>query len=71
MKIPFGTTVRGESGVADEGKLVGVQKFHSWCKCTTPLTNIQSDLISNISSSLCINLHYVIYVNPLILLPGV
>ena len=67
MKIPSGTTVRGEGGVAGEGKLVGVPKFHSRCKCTMPLTNIQSDA----SSSLCINLYYIIYVNPLILLLGV
>ena len=29
VKIPSGTAVRGEGGVASEGKLVGVPKFHS------------------------------------------
>jgi len=32
--------VRGEGSVAGEGKFVGVLKFHSWGKCTMPLTNI-------------------------------
>jgi len=47
--------VRGEGGVAGEGRLVGVPKFHSWDKCTIPLTNINSDRMSNASSGL---LHY-------------
>ena len=50
-----GATVRGEGGVAGEGTLVGVPKFHSWGKCTVPLTNIQSGWMSNTSSDLCIN----------------
>ena len=29
-----GVTVRGEGGVAGEGRVVGVPKFHSWGKCT-------------------------------------
>ena len=29
VKIPAGTTVRGEGGVAGEGKLIGVPKYHS------------------------------------------
>ena len=41
--IACGTAVRGEGGVAGEEKLVGVPKFHSWNKCTMPLTNIQSE----------------------------
>ena len=32
--------MRGDSGVAGEGRVVGVPKFHSWGKCTMPLTNI-------------------------------
>ena len=52
--------MRGEGGVADEGRVVGVPKFHSWGKFTMPLTNINSDRISNISSGLCINLGYII-----------
>ena len=48
----------GDSGVAGEGRVVGVPKFHSWGKCTMPLTNINSDWMSNASSSLCIILVY-------------
>ena len=43
--------MRGDSGVAGEGRVVGVPKFHSWGKCTMPLTN---DWMSNASSGLCI-----------------
>ena len=46
--------MRGDSGVAGEGSVVGVPKFHSWGKCTMPLTNINSDWMSNASSGLCI-----------------
>ena len=46
--------MRGDGGVAGEGRIVGVPKFHSWGKCTMPLTNINSDWISNASSGLCI-----------------
>ena len=42
--------------VTGEGRVVGVPKFHSWGKCTMPLTNINSDWKSNASSGLCINL---------------
>ena len=55
--------MRGDSGVAGEGRVVGVPKFHSWGKCTMPLTNINSDWMFNASSGLCIIL--VIYVGPL------
>ena len=34
----------GDSGVAGEGRVVDVPKFHSWGKCTMPLTNINSTL---------------------------
>ena len=34
--------MRGDSGVAGEGRVVGIPKFHSWVKCTMPLTNINS-----------------------------
>ena len=34
MKIPSGAAKRCEGGVAGEGKLVVVPKFHSWGKCT-------------------------------------
>ena len=52
--------MRGDSGVAGEGRVVGVPKFHSWGKCTMPLTNINSDWMSNASSGLCIILCYII-----------
>ena len=41
-------------GVAGEGCVVGVPKFHFWEKCIMPLTNINSDWMSNASSGLCI-----------------
>ena len=50
--------MRGDSGVAGEGRVVGVPKFHSWGKCTMPLTNINSDWMSNASSGLRIILYY-------------
>ena len=61
--------MRGDSGVAGEGRVVGVPKFHSWGKCTMPLTNINSDWMSNASSGLYIILvilvNYIIYADPL------
>ena len=50
--------MRGDGGVAGEGRVVGVPKFHSWGKCTMLLTNINSDWMSNASPSLCIILYY-------------
>ena len=50
--------MRGEGSVAGEGGVVGVPKFHSWDKCTMPLTNINLNWMSNASSGLCINLCY-------------
>ena len=35
--------MRGDSGVAGEGRVVGIPKFHSWGMYTMPLTNINSD----------------------------
>ena len=46
--------MRGESGIAGERRVVGVPKFHSWGKYTMPLTNINSDQMSNACSCLCI-----------------
>ena len=60
--------MRSESGVAGEGRVVGVPKFHSWGKCTVPLTNINSDWMYNASSGLCINYFY--YVDPLFRILG-
>ena len=47
--------MRGEGGVAGEGRVVGVAKFHSWDKCIMALTKINSNWMSNASSGLCIN----------------
>ena len=53
----------GDSGVAGEGRFAGIPKFHSWGKCTMPLTNINSGWRSNASSGLCIiYLNYIIYI---------
>ena len=52
----------GDGSVAGEGRVVGVPKFHSWGKCTMPLTNTNSDWMSNASSGLCIILVYVIVI---------
>ena len=60
--------MRGDGGVASEGRVVGVPKFHSWGKYTMPLTNINSDWMSNASSGLCIIyiiLFILYYVGPL------
>ena len=51
--------MKGDSGVAGEGRVVGIPKFHSWGKFAMPLTNINSDWMSNTSSGLCII--YIIY----------
>ena len=56
--------VSGVSGVAGEGRVVGVPKFHSWGKCTMPLMNINSDWMSNASSGLCVCV-FIIYAVPL------
>ena len=48
--------MRGDGGVAGEGRVVGVPKFHTWGKCTMPLTNISSDWVSNASCGLRIML---------------
>ena len=58
--------MRGDSGVAGEGRVVGIPKFYSWGKCTMPLTNINSDWMPNASSGLCIILlYYIVYAGPL------
>ena len=56
--------MRGDGGVAGEERVVGTPKFHSWGKCTMPLTNINSDWISNASSGLCI-IYTIYYAGPL------
>ena len=52
--------MRGDSGVAGEGRIAGIPKFHSWGEYTMPLTNIYSDWMSNDSSGLCTI--YIIYI---------
>ena len=49
-----GVAVKGDSGVAGEGRVVDIPKFYSWSKCTMPVTNINSDWMPNASSGLCI-----------------
>ena len=44
--------MRGDGGVASEGRIVGVPNFHSRGKYTMPLANINSDWMSNASSGL-------------------
>ena len=61
--------MRGDSGVAGEWRVVGIPKLHSWGKCTMPLTNINSDWISNASST-CV-LHWINYACPLSCIWGV
>ena len=46
--------MRDDGGVAGEGRVVGVPKFHLWDKCTLILTNINSNWMSKASSGLCI-----------------
>ena len=45
--------MRGDGGVAGEGRVAGVSKFNSWSKCTR---NTNSDWMSNAFSDLCVNL---------------
>ena len=49
-----------DNGVAGEGGVAGIPKFHSWGKYTMPLMKRNSDWMSNASSGLCI-----IYTGPL------
>ena len=48
--------MRGDGGVAGEGRVVGVPKFHSWDKWTLILTNINSDWMSKASP-----VYYILY----------
>ena len=41
--------MRGDSAVAGEGRVASIPKFHFWGECTMPLTNINSDWMSNAS----------------------
>ena len=45
--------MRGDGGVAGEGRVARVPKFHSWGKWIISLMNINSDWMSN-ASGLCI-----------------
>ena len=53
-KITSEVAVRGEGGVAGGERVVGGTKDSFLGKCTMPLTNINSDWMSNASSGLCI-----------------
>ena len=53
--------MRGDGGVAGEGRVVGAPKFHSWGKCTMPLTNNNSDWMSNASSGLYYIVLFILY----------
>ena len=46
--------MRGDVGVAGEGRVVGVPRFHSWGKCTMALTNINSDWICPMLPLACV-----------------
>ena len=52
--------MRGEGGVAGQGRLVEL-KFHPWGVCTMTLTNVYSDWMSIAFSGLCIDLILVLY----------
>ena len=57
--------MRSDSGVAGEGRVVGIPKFYSWGKYTMLLTNINSNWMSNTSSGLCIILVILYYAGTL------
>ena len=59
--------MRGDGGVASEGRVVGVPKFHSRSKCTVILTNINSDLMSKACSGLGIISYYLLILFTLVL----
>ena len=62
--------MKGDSGVAGEGRVVGIPKFHYWGKFTMPLANINSDRMSNASSGLCIiyiKLYIYVYITRVLL----
>ena len=64
--------MKGDGGVASEGRDIGVPKFHSWGKCTMPLTNINSDWMSNTLPLACVLTYiiYIIYLGPLFRILG-
>ena len=62
-KITSGVAVRGDSGVAGEGRVDGIPKFLSWVKCTISLTNINSDWMSKLPlACVLFILYYVIHI---------
>ena len=64
QEIASGPAAKGEGGVAGKENLVGTPKFHSWSNCTMPLTNVQSDWMSNTFSGLCILTYSMFFPNP-------
>ena len=57
--------MRGEGGAAGEERVVGVAKFHSWGKCTMPLTQIGCPTLP-----LACVLTYLYYAGPLFRILG-
>jgi len=49
--------VRDEGGVADEGRVVGVPKFHPWGKCTMPLCVSRRTISPNMTNVWMLHLH--------------
>ena len=54
--------VRGDGGVAGEGRVVGVPRFHSWGKYTMSLTNVNSDWMSNAYTLACVLYYIILYI---------
>ena len=58
--------MRGDSGAAGEGRVVGVLKFHSWGKCTMPNEyQLRLDVQHFLWPVYYIGLYYIIYGGPL------
>ena len=62
-KISSAVAVRGDRGVAGEGRVVGVPKLHSCGKYTMLLKNINSDWMSNLPLAYALFILY--YAGPL------
>ena len=54
MHLVFCYSHAANDVVARNTRVVGAPKFHSWGKCTMPLTNINSDWMSNAFSGLAV-----------------
>ena len=47
--------MRGDGGVAGEGRVFGVPKFHSWGKCTMTLIKLHLGVTCNLQARLIYN----------------